>query len=88
MSDRHTITINNTTSFARVFRTTFSVLVLTACPILLGRAVDSTPLQWLGFVFGLLIVSGIAMSIHGRTTFKTTDEARAYLDKIDRGEAA
>lgn len=87
MIQKHQITITNTKPFAKVMRVTFSTLALTAAPILIGVFVESAAMEWLGFTFGILLLFTLAFSGQSKTTFTTTDEARAYLDKIDRGAA-
>lgn len=58
-------------------------LALTMTPIGVGIACDSTAMQWLGFVMGILILLVAAKSDADRNTFSSTAEARARLDEID-----
>jgi hypothetical protein len=87
MTSKHQIQIFANKPFAKAIRGTFSALVLTATPILIGVWVGSAAMQWLGFIFGILLLLGMAFSNQSKNTFASTDEARAYLDKIDRGDA-
>lgn len=55
-------------------------------PISIGIIVDSSAMQWTGFVFGILLMIGFAAVDGKRTTFKTIAEAKAYLDTLEQGK--
>lgn len=51
-------------------------------PISIGILADSTAMQWVGFVFGCFTMIGLAVHEDKKTTFKSVDEAIAYLNSI------
>lgn len=81
------IYINGPHGWARWSRRLITGLALTMAPIGVGIAGDSTAMQWLGFVMGILILLVAAKADADRHTFSSTAEARAHLDKIDARRA-
>lgn len=82
------ITDNRGGFWGALKRTFFIILLVAACvvaPIGIGIFAQSSAMQWVGFVIGLWIVLS-SLSTRVRKV-KSTDEARAYLDQIDRGTA-
>jgi hypothetical protein len=69
------------------FRRLVGGMTMLLGPIAIGIVCDSPAMQWVGFVLGITMLLAIAKQMADRTTFKSTDEARAYLDKIDAGTA-
>lgn len=67
----------------RYFRLSFGLALLVIAPVSLGIVADSTAMQWVGFVFTLTTVLAIATNMAKKTTFKSIDEARTYLDKLE-----
>lgn len=66
------------------FRVMLSVTAGFIVPIGIGIAVDSSAMQWTGFVFGILLMLGLAAADVKKTTFKTIAEAKAYLDTLEK----
>lgn len=68
----------------KYFKLSFGLAILVVGPTALGIVADSAAMQWLGFVFTLLTVFAIAANMAKHTTFKTIDEARAYLNELEK----
>jgi len=66
------------------FRMMISITAGFIVPIGIGVVVDSSAMQWTGFVFGILLMVGLAASESKKTTFKTVAEAKAYLDTLEK----
>ena len=84
----HLIVITDARGFGRWLRNfvvhVLGMLALVAGPVGVGIVTGSAAMQWVGFVLGIVLL----VSVNGKPNrFRTTDEARAYLDQIDRGEA-
>jgi hypothetical protein len=69
------------------FRNLTTGMALVAGPIAIGIVCNSQAMQWLGFVFGFMCLVAFAKRAADDTTFASTDEARAYLDRIDAERA-
>ncbi|MDF1599691.1 hypothetical protein PZ895_07865 [Mesorhizobium sp. YIM 152430] len=81
------IIISDVRGVGRFLRQVVAIFALLVIPVSIGIAVESAPMQWVGFVCGIILLLSFAHKSNGQHKFKTTDEARAFLDKIDRGEA-
>jgi hypothetical protein len=68
----------------KYFRLSFGLAVLVIAPTALGIVADSTAMQWVGFVFTLFTVLAIATNMAKKTTFQSIDEARAYLNELEK----
>jgi hypothetical protein len=84
---KHDIVISDVRTMGRFYRTLTALTSIVVLPVGIGIVAASDAMQWAGFVGGMVILLAFAHSDNSRHTFKTTDEARAFLDKIDRGEA-
>ena len=82
---RYSIIISKRPGIGKWFRLLVFVAVMTFAPISIGILVGSTAMQWLGFLLSIWII--IALTNKQSFWAPSTDEVRAYLDKIDRGEA-
>lgn len=82
------IIISDVRGVGQFLRRVFATFVLLVMPVSIGIAVESAPMQWVGFVCGIFLLLSFAYKTNGQHKFKTTDEARAFLDRIDRGEGA
>jgi hypothetical protein len=78
-----TITIVNKSSILRVLIRMAAVVNGIVLPIGLGVLVDSTAMQWVGFVFGLVLMIGVANQIRKENTVHSFDEARRLLDRME-----
>lgn len=60
-----------------------SGMAMFAGPVAIGIVCNSQAMQWVGFVLGFIGLVAIAKRAADDTTFASTNEARAYLDKLD-----
>ncbi len=65
-------------------RETISTLVVLIAPITLGIAMQSTAMQWVGFVLGFMAVFSYANRIVSENTRHTITEARQLLDALEK----
>ena len=90
MTKDHSIVITDARGFGRwVRRMTFGFVggaSFVVLPIGLGVYVESTAMQWAGFIMGMMLLFAFNLASHRQHRFRTTDEARDHLDKIDRGD--
>lgn len=84
MSKQVSIYISAPHGWGKWFRNLTSGMAMVAAPVALGIVCDSQAMQWVGFVLGFIGLVAIAKRAADDTTFRSTDEARAYLDEIDR----
>lgn len=84
MSERITITIIDARRNVRWWTTLFSIVVSVVGPVLLGVLLESTAMQWVGFIFGLLSIMGIVYRDTNRNSFKSIEAAKARLDELTR----
>jgi hypothetical protein len=61
-------------------------LLLQTIPISLGIWTGSAAMQWVGFVFSLVLVIGLAVSLQKRDQGLTIQQARQRLDEIEAEE--
>jgi hypothetical protein len=69
------------------FKHLISFTAVILAPISLGIYMDSTAMQWMGFITTIMMVAGVATIMGDRYTVHTTDEARKLLDQIDAERA-
>jgi hypothetical protein len=81
------IYINGPLGWGKWIRRLTVGLLLPMAPIGIGIACGSSAMQWLGFVLGIFVLIDAEKADAARNTFNSTADARAYLDKIDAGEA-
>lgn len=81
------IYISGPFGWAKWFRRLVGDMTMVAGPIAIGIVCDSSAMQWVGFILGIIMLLATAWQSADKTTFKGTAEARAYLDKIDAGTA-
>lgn len=67
--------------------TVLSISLTTVLPILLGVQLQSTAMQWIGFVFALLTVIAITHRESNRNTFDNIDAAKRRLDELKEGNS-
>jgi len=84
-----TITIINKSRISRAFLTGANITMSFVLPVALGVILDSVAMQWVGFLFGILVMIGTVRHIQKDLTFSTVEQAKAYLDRLRAdGEAA
>lgn len=59
-----------------------SIVFSVVGPILLGILLDSTAMQWAGFIFGLFAILGIIYRDSKNNTFDNVEAAKARLDEF------
>lgn len=64
-----------------------SISLLFIFPISVGVLVDSSAMQWAGFIFGILLLFTLLFRQKNEGTFTSFDEAQAYLAKLKEGAA-
>lgn len=81
-----TITLIDARRNRRWLGTLLSISLTVCLPIGLGVALDSTAMQWLGFIFALLALGGIVFSNTKGNSFDNVDAAKARLDEFAKEE--
>lgn len=86
MTKDHKITIINASRVMRNINMIVGITCGTVAPIGLGVLVDSVPMQWVGFMFGVLFLFAFAAR-HAEPKFTNAADAKAYLDELkSKGE--
>lgn len=80
---KHTITINDQRSALMWLARSLSITACTLAPIVVGVIVDSPAMQWVGFLFGVLLVFAVSIRLHNEHTVHSIAEARAVLDRLE-----
>lgn len=89
MTDKNiTITIVNNSSVWNNLIRIWAVFNGVVVPIGIGVLVQSTAMQWAGFILGLMIILAIGKGRLKQHRYTTVEAAKAALDGMrDRGEA-
>ncbi len=84
-----TITIINKSRPIRAFQQGGMFVISVVAPIALGAVLQSSAMQWAGFIFGMMFLLTMGINIIKKTSFTTVEEAKAHLDELKAsGEAA
>lgn len=75
------------TAWGTWVRSAIVLVTMSLAPIYVGIITGSSAMQWVGFTWGLVLMALNVAAFANRKRFRTTDEVRAFLDKLDRGEA-
>lgn len=88
MQPTTTIRIINNSSVLRMAARAISLTVLVLTPIAFGAVMNSSAMQWVGFLFGLLFILTSVAKFNRETTFASVDEAIRHLEQLKAsGEA-
>lgn len=65
-------------------RRLISLMALVILPISIGIFNNSAAMSWIGFFFAILFTIAMGATLMKKSTTYSIQEARAYLDKIER----
>jgi len=83
---RITITLIDGRKNIRWFATLFGIVFSVCGPIMLGVLLDSTAMQWVGFLFGMLCIVAIIYRDSRSHTFDNVEAAKRRLDEWEEGK--
>lgn len=83
MADKRlTITLINSSKTTVWFRKLVSIVGAVCAPIAIGAYLESSAMQWVGFIFGSVTVIGMAVSESKKNTFDNIEAAKRRLDEF------
>lgn len=83
-AEKYEITIIDMRSWRRWLRNIVTIVVCIFAPISIDVFVGSSPMQWAGFIVGVIAVVVAASGEYKKNTYTSVVAARARLDEIER----